>query len=114
MRILMVGGSGYVGGMLLPGLTEVHEVRVLDPNPPAVDCDYLPGSACDPAALDAALAGRDAVVHAAMGASGPDGWPDPASAFDVNVKSVHLTLAAARRAGVPHAVHLSSLSVFAD
>jgi nucleoside-diphosphate-sugar epimerase len=117
MRILMVGGSGYVGGMLLPGLAEVHEVRILDPNPPAADCDgvdYLAGSACDPTDLAAALTGMDAVIHAAMGGSGADGWPDPASAFDINLKSVYLTLQAAHRRGVPHGVHISSLSVFAD
>jgi nucleoside-diphosphate-sugar epimerase len=54
------------------------------------------------------------VIHAAMGSAGPDGRADPASAFDVNVKSVYLTLLAAHQNGVPHLVHISSLSVFAD
>ena len=35
-------------------------------------------------------------------------------AFDVNVKSVHLTLLAARDAGVRHAVYISSMSVYRE
>src|SRR4051812_35880717 len=39
------------------------------------------------------------------------GAPERAS-FDVNVTSVYLALLAAHRAGVPHAVHISSMSVY--
>jgi nucleoside-diphosphate-sugar epimerase len=42
------------------------------------------------------------------------GADKPASAFDVNVKSVHLTLHAAQEAGIRHAVHISSMSVYRD
>jgi nucleoside-diphosphate-sugar epimerase len=113
-RLLVVGGSGYVGRLLLPLLARHHHLRVLDLVPPAGDWDHVIADATDPAALARAMEGVDLVVHAAM--SDPDGNERASirSAFDVNVTSVHLTLAAAHRAGITHAVYLSSLSVYRD
>jgi nucleoside-diphosphate-sugar epimerase len=114
MRVLMVGGAGYVAGLVLPLLADRHAVRILDPRPRPGWADQVVASATDGAALREAVNGMDAVVHCAMGRYA-DPTPDGvASSFDVNVKSVHLTLAAAHDAGVPHAVHVSSLSVYRD
>lgn len=114
MRILLIGGSGYVGTLMLPGLAAEHDVRVLDLVPPQGGYDHVIGSATDSAVLATALDGMEAVVHAAMGHRSPDHWPHPdnASAFEVNVSSVHATLEAAHAAGVPRAVLIGSLSVF--
>lgn len=114
MRILIVGGSGYVGSLMLPGLAADHEIRVLDLQPPQGDHDHVVGSANDPAALATALDGMDAVVHAAMGRRSETDWPHPDvdSAFQVNVASVYATLQAAHAAGVSRAVLIGSLSVF--
>jgi nucleoside-diphosphate-sugar epimerase len=51
-----------------------------------------------------------------MGRRSETDWPhpDPASAFEVNVASVHATLEAAHQAGVRRAVLIGSLSVFAN
>jgi nucleoside-diphosphate-sugar epimerase len=115
MRIVIVGGAGYVGSLMLPGLADAgHEVRVLDLAAPRGDVDWVRGSATDPAALDAAFGGFDAVVHAAMAAHGPDGTADPVGSFSVLVTSVFTTLDAASRAGVTRAVLISSMSVFAS
>jgi nucleoside-diphosphate-sugar epimerase len=115
MRVLVVGGSGYVAGLVLPTLARVHAIRVLDPRPATGRvAEHVCGSAVDYADLRRAAEGMDAVVHCAMGSLD---WETPAGAadaFDVNVKSVHLTLLAAKEAGVRHAVHVSSLSVFRD
>jgi nucleoside-diphosphate-sugar epimerase len=89
-------------------------LRIFDPLPPAVEAEYVHGDATDHPALVAAMAGMDAVVHAAMGAAEGPEIELAGSAFDVNVKSVYLTLRAAHEAGVPHAVYLSSLSVYRD
>jgi nucleoside-diphosphate-sugar epimerase len=117
MRVLVVGGSGYVAGLVLPPLAERHPIRVLDKRPPANGMEYveyLEGSATDYADLSRATEGMDAVVHCAMGRNARSTPGAAADAFDVNVKSVYLTLLAARAAGVPHAVYISSLSVYRD
>ncbi|MGA8117060.1 MAG: NAD(P)-dependent oxidoreductase, partial [Actinocatenispora sp.] len=117
MRLLVIGGAGYVGRLVLPGLAARHRVRVLDLREPGPDggYEYLAGDATDRAVLDRACAGTDAVLHMAMApVRVADERTDPAVAFDVHVKSAYLAVAAAARAGVPHVVFVSSLSVFAD
>lgn len=80
----------------------------------------MQGSVCDPAALADAVTGMDAVLYMAMGSAVPlngDPWgriESRVSAFDVNIKGVHLALHAAHRAGISHAVFTSSMSVYAD
>jgi nucleoside-diphosphate-sugar epimerase len=119
MRVLVIGGSGYVGTLALPHLVHRHDLRILDLKPPAdaLSCEYVEGDANDAAAVAAACAGMDALVHMAMAR-----MDDPhrgrsaaqnAAAFDIHVKSVYLALSAAGQAGIRHAVHVSSLSVFA-
>jgi nucleoside-diphosphate-sugar epimerase len=113
MRVLYVGGSGYVGRLVVPLLRQRFTVRVFDLRPPdgdgAGNGEYVPGDATGHAAVLAALADTDAVIHGAMAAG-----DDAAAAFGASVTSVHQTLSAAHHAGVPHAVYLSSLSVYAD
>jgi nucleoside-diphosphate-sugar epimerase len=114
MRVLIVGGSGYVGGLLIPPLSERHELRILDPRPPATPCDHVAGDARDPAALADAMAGVDAVVLCAMGSEAGSEAEVALAGFDVNVTAVALVLLAAHEAGVPHAVQISSLSIYRD
>jgi nucleoside-diphosphate-sugar epimerase len=113
MRVLAVGGSGYVGSLVAPALRSRYDLRVLDTRPPEGG-DYVRADATDFSALTAAMDGVDAVLHCAMGAEDGADAEIAALAFDVNVKSVHLTLLAAHHAGVRHAVHISSLSVYRD
>ncbi|MGK4585488.1 NAD-dependent epimerase/dehydratase family protein [Kitasatospora sp. HPMI-4] len=114
MRVLVIGGSGHVGSLVLPALAERHEVRVLDPRPPAGDHDHVVGTATDPVALERAMRGVDVVLHAALAPRGDGGPACVAREFDVNVTSVHLALLAAHQAGIGHAVHISSLSVYQE
>lgn len=111
----MIGGSGYVGSLILPGLADAgHEVRVLDPVAPRGNLDWVPGSATDPAALGVALRGTEAVIHAAMTPLVPDQGPEPVGSFSALVASAFTTLDAAGRAGVTRAVLISTMSVFAS
>ncbi|MEV6969631.1 NAD(P)-dependent oxidoreductase [Hamadaea sp. NPDC051192] len=114
MRILLIGGAGYVGALLLPYLTRRHEVVVFDRKPPSTPTEHIVGDATDLSALRRALKGADVLIHCAMGADDLDPAVGAAQAYDVNVKSVHLALLAAHENGVPHAVYISSLSVYRD
>ena len=119
MRVLVVGGSGYLGTLILPFLAPQHALRVFDLRPPADPAlDYVQGSVGDPVALAEAMLGMDAVLFMAMGSHvrlNGDDWgraESRADAFDVSVKGLYLTLHAAKEAGVTHAVYTSSLSVY--
>jgi nucleoside-diphosphate-sugar epimerase len=104
MRVLCVGGSGYVGRLAVPLLRQRFAVPVFDLRASDGDGEYVPGDATGRAAVLAALTGVDAVIHGAMAAG-----DDAAAAFGASVTSVHQTLSAAHHAGVPHAVYLTDV-----
>jgi nucleoside-diphosphate-sugar epimerase len=114
MPVLLIGGSGYVGALVAPLLLQQFTLRIFDLRPPVSGSEYVHGDATDYPALLAAMADVDAIVHCAMGPVDGAEADVAAAAFDVNVKSVHHALSAAREAGVPHLVYVSSMSVYED
>jgi nucleoside-diphosphate-sugar epimerase len=114
MKVLVIGGSGYLGKLVLPALADRHDISVMDvKSPPHGQWTFVEGSVEDYSALVSAMESTDALVYMAMGSA--QHWGKPESfgpAFDINVKGVYLALQAAHSAGVPHAVYTSSLSVY--
>jgi len=114
MNVLVIGGSGYVGELVLPTLARTHTLRVLDLRPPVYEgVEFLSGSVTDTEVLPRACEGMDALLYLAMGTQ--QDWGSPAcaaSAFDVNVKGLYLSLRSAAEAGLERAVYSSSMSVY--
>ncbi|TPG20891.1 NAD-dependent epimerase/dehydratase family protein [Sphingomonas koreensis] len=110
MSVLAVtGGTGFVGGTLI-NLARAggHHVRALTRRPqPAHDgVTWIEGSLGDDAALDALVAGADAVIHVA----GVVNAPDRAGFVAGNITGTEAIVDAAERAGVKRFVHVSSLA----
>ena len=63
--------------------------------------------------LAKALAGMDSLVYMAMGSLDWAEIHGVVSAFDINIKGLHLALRAAHAAGITQAVYTSSMSVYA-
>lgn len=115
MKLLVIGGSGYVGGLVLPHLAQQHEITVFDRRPPAADLDYVEGDVTDFAALSGATAGHEALIFMAMGPA--QGWERPevaAQHFEVATTGLYLALRAARQAGLARVVYTSSMSVYIE
>lgn len=115
MNVLVIGGSGYVGSLVLPTLAETHTLRVFDRKPPKEappNTTFVPGDVCDSDALVGAAQGADTLLYMAMGSND---WRSPefiSSSFDVNIKGVYLALLAAQKAGITHTVYTSSMSIY--
>ncbi len=119
-RILVTGGSGFVGANLVNTLLDRgYQVRSLDrvpsPLPQHPHLEVLQGDICDSAVCAAAVDGIDTVFHTAAvidlmgGASVTDEYRQ--RSFSVNVGGTENLVRAGQAAGVRRFVYTSSNSV---
>jgi len=107
--ILMTGAAGRIGTMLRSRLARPGRVlRLLDVAPldvpPGAAEESVTVSVTDLAAMTAACAGADAVIHLG-GIASEASWE---RILDVNINGTYAVFEAARRAGVPRVVFASS------
>src|SRR5271157_1355607 len=119
-RILVTGGSGFVGANLVTTLLDRgYQVRSFDrapsPLPARPGLEVLQGDICDPGMVATTVDGIDTVFHTAAliellgGASVTDEYRK--RSFAVNVDGTKNLVHAARAAGVKRFVYTSSNSV---
>ncbi|SCG58988.1 SDR family NAD(P)-dependent oxidoreductase [Micromonospora halophytica] len=119
MLVLVTGGTGFVGAHTVAALAAAgHRVRVLardaDRVAPALSPLSVPseavevatGDVTDEPAVNRAVRGVDAVVHAASVYSFDSRWH--AATRGTNVRGTEVVLDAARRFGVGRTVHVST------
>lgn len=119
MRVLVTGGSGFIGSHVVDRLqARGVEPRIFDlvasPHHRAGDVDTVLGDLCDPDAVRDALQGCDAVVHLAALADVDQVTKDPALADRVNVRGTQSLLDAARELEIGRFVYASTIWVYGD
>ena len=115
MKILVTGGTGFIGGHLCERLAhDGHTVRALVRRPERADLlkswgvEVIQGDLCDPASLERAVEGVEQVYH--LGAAFRKDVTRR-QIWDVNVEGTKRLLTAAARAGVKRLVHASTVGV---
>src|ERR1700729_4017852 len=119
MRVLVTGGSGFIGSHVVDKLrAQGHEPVIYDLRPSpwheAGSVDTVLGSITDREALERALHGCAAVPHLAAVADVNDVHASPEDAERVNARGTVAVLEAARRAGVKRIVYASTIWVYSD
>ncbi|MEB3166525.1 MAG: NAD(P)H-binding protein [Cyanobacteriota bacterium] len=111
MKVLVVGGTGTLGRQIVrQALDAGHEVRAVVRSPRKAaflqewGCELTRGDLLEPASLDYALEGREAVIDAATARAG-----DAGSSYDVDWTGKRNLFAAMARADVRRLVFLSLL-----
>lgn len=112
MRIVIAGGSGFVGSRLIPRLRQAgHDLTVFDlvVNPPLADIT-IRGDVRDAEAYSAACAGADAIVN--LAAAHRDDVKPISLYQETNVDGAANTVAAARANGITRILFTSSVAVY--
>ncbi|MGC4106129.1 MAG: complex I NDUFA9 subunit family protein [Thermomicrobiales bacterium] len=114
MRILVTGGTGFVGSRIVDRLKPVHDVVLLERDasghhaPEGVSS--LVGDVTDAASLAGKLVGFDVVIHLVAIIEEHGG-----ATFDGVIRQgTENIVAAARAAGVPRFIHMSAIGVKDD
>lgn len=109
MRVLVTGGTGYLGSTIVRALAaRGHHPVVFSRHASTAGLPGVPidGDIRDLTALRGATAGADAIIHSAALVSV---WREHAIEFrEVNVGGLHNVIEAARTLGIPRLVYTSS------
>lgn len=124
MAFLVTGGAGFIGSAVARSLLERGErVRVLDNFSTGTranleglgpSLEIIAGDILEPAVLDHALTGVEAVFHLAAKVSVPRSLEEPESDLRVNAFGTLAVLRAAAKAGVRRVVYSASAAAYGD
>jgi nucleoside-diphosphate-sugar epimerase len=118
MKVLLIGGSGYVGSLIIPYLAKQHSLRVLDRDPPRdASMEFIQGSVTDESVLDRAFAGVDTFITLLMQGGRQGGLSTEQNHelirlnHEVNCLGLHQLLHKAADLGIRRGVHTSTVTV---
>jgi UDP-glucose 4-epimerase len=119
VKVLVTGGSGFIGSHVLDALArEGHDPVVFDLVPPRHHARgtfaTITGDLTDGAAARRAIRGCNAVIHLAAVADVNEVVADPVRADRVNVHGTQMILEAARREKVDRVLYGSTIWVYGD
>ena len=120
MRVLVTGGSGFIGSHVVDKLLEYGvTVRIFDMVYPIYwddeeDVEFYKGSITNLDDLRMAMSGIDAVVHMAAIANVNEVVKEPHYAESINVRGTINVLEAMRKGGINRLVYASTSWVYSD
>ena len=121
MKILITGGSGFIGSHVAELYQGRAEIVVLDDfrtghraNLEGLDCRVIEGSILDRELLAEAMEGVDLVFHLAALVSVPESVEKPGDTVAINVNGLLNVLGTARDAGARKLVFASSAAVYGE
>jgi UDP-glucose 4-epimerase len=121
MRILITGGSGFIGSHIAEHYQQKAEVRVLDnfrtgyrKNLAHLNVELIEGDICDREAVRRAMEGVDYVFHLAAMVSVPESMSKITECIDINGTGMINVLEEAAAAGVKKLCFSTSAAIYGD
>ena len=122
MKILITGGSGFIGSHIVEHYQDIaEEIRVLDNlrtgfrhNLAGLKHTFIEGSVTDRELVRESVQGVDYIFHLAAMVSVPESMSKPGECVDINVHGLLNVLEEASAAGVRKLVFASSAAIYGD
>lgn len=121
MKILITGGSGFIGSHVVEHYQNIAEVVVLDnlrsghrKNLDGLKCRFVEGSIMDKPLLEEVMQGVDYIFHLAALISVPESMQQPDETVELNVRGLLNVLEAGRKHGVKKLCFASSAAVYGE
>ena len=129
MKIFVTGGAGFIGSNFIchvlglkkgyaivnyDKLTYAGNLANLESVADDPNYSFFKGDICDPAAVEAAMAGCDSVVHFAAESHVDRSIYEPAPVIQTNVTGTFILLQVSRKLNVKRFVHVSTDEVYGD
>jgi len=121
MKVLIIGGAGFIGSHIVEHFQDKAEVRVLDNlrsgfrhNLAGFQHEFIQASILDREAVRRAMEGVDYVFHLAAMISVPESMQKPVECNELNTTGTLVVLEEAARAGVKKLVLSSSAAIYGD
>ncbi|MBL7095851.1 SDR family oxidoreductase [candidate division KSB1 bacterium] len=120
-KILVTGGSGFIGSHIVEHFHETDEVVVLDnlrtgfrKNVKNFNCQFIEGNVTDVDLVKEVSKGVDYIFHLAALVSVPESMENPQLTVEINTTATLNLLMAARDNGVQKIVLSSSAAIYGD
>jgi len=121
LKVLITGGSGFIGSHIAEFFQGKAEVRILDnlrsgflKNLEGIDHHFIQGSILDRELVRKAVEGVDYVFHLAAMISVPESMQKPIECTEINTTGTLVVLEEAARAGVKKFCLSSSAAIYGD
>jgi len=129
MKIFVTGGAGFIGSNFInhvlnlskdysvvnyDKLTYAGNLANLDSVADRPQYTFIKGDICDPASVEAAMAGCQTVVHFAAESHVDRSIYEPAPVIETNVTGTFVLLQIARKLNIKKFVHVSTDEVYGD
>jgi len=117
MKVMVTGGSGFIGSHVVDRLLSHGVVPLIydhHRSPYHIEVEHFMGSILDMEALRLAMTGIHAVIHLAAVADVKEVFEDPFYAETINTRGTSCVLEAARRCHVKRVIYGSTTWVYSD
>jgi UDP-glucose 4-epimerase len=121
MKVLVLGGAGFIGSHIVEYFNKKADIRVLDnlrtgyvDNIKNFDVDFINADVRDRNAVRKAMQGVDYVFHLAAMVSVPESTKNPCECVDINTKGTLIVLEEAAKAGIKKLCFSSTSAIYGN